>query len=98
MALRHIVLFQWTDAVTDEAVDALEAGLARLPGLIPEIRSYRFGRDLGLGDGTFDFGLVADFVDEAGYRAYSTHPDHLALIEDLVRPIADRIVRVQHSH
>ena len=97
MPLRHLVLFKWGDDTTEGAVEAFAAGLAELPGLIPEIRGYRFGRDLALAEGTFDFGLVADFDDEAGYRAYSVHPDHVALIENLVRPIAAQIVRVQHE-
>ena len=41
--------------------------------------------------GNFDLAVVADCDDVAGYRAYATHPAHLAVIAERIRPIlADR--------
>jgi hypothetical protein len=87
MTIRHCVVFRFVDGVDDHAVAALEAGLGRLPGAIPEIESYRFGRDLELRDTNADFAVVADFADEAGFLVYSAHPEHQAVIRDLVEPI-----------
>ena len=39
---RHVVLFTWNDTVDDEHLAAIKAGLATLPGLIPEIAAYGF--------------------------------------------------------
>jgi len=43
--LRHIALFRWKPEATAEDVSKIEAALHRLPGKIPCIQSYRFGRD-----------------------------------------------------
>jgi Stress responsive A/B Barrel Domain len=81
---RHVVMFRWEDTVDDEHVAAVVAGLATLPGLIPEIADYRFGVDAGVNEGNYDFVVVADFGSVDDYLVYRDHPDHRALIADLV--------------
>jgi len=44
----HVALFRWVEGVTGEQVGAVEAALARLPSVVPELRDYRFGPDAGL--------------------------------------------------
>jgi len=85
--LRHVVLFTWKSEVADGSVRAFADGLADLPPLIPEIVSYRFGPDMGLGGGNDDFALVADFADAEAYRRYAEHPAHRHLIAELLLPI-----------
>ena len=74
--LRHVVLFRWNEATTAEDIDRIQAGLDTLPGLIPEIRAYTHGRDLRLGEGTWDYAVVADFDDAAAWSVYDAHPKH----------------------
>ncbi len=74
--LRHTVVYTWAEGTTGADLAGLTGMLERLPGLIPEIRSYWFGANLGLVPGNADFAIVADFEDEAGWRAYAAHPDH----------------------
>lgn len=81
---RHVVMFRWEDTVDDEQVAAIRAGLSTLPGLIPQIADYRFGGDAGVNEGNFDFVVVADFASVDDYLVYRDHPDHRALIADLV--------------
>jgi len=84
--LRHVVLFRWEPGITPDDVEAVRRGLDRLPGLIPELRSYSHGPDLRLGEGTWDYGVVAEFDDAAGWEAYDRHPDHDKVRAELIRP------------
>lgn len=84
--LRHLVLIRWREGCPEEAVSAIEEALAALPAQIPSIRGYQLGRDLGLNPTNSDFGLIADFDDAAGYRAYAKHPRHLWVIRELIEP------------
>jgi len=60
--IRHTVMFRWIPEATREQKEQAKEELGRLPGLIPEVRAYHLGEDLGLvGDLNFDFALVADF-------------------------------------
>jgi len=94
--LRHIALFRWKPEATAEDVSKIEAALHRLPGKIPCIQSYRFGRDLGVQEGNADFALVADFSDEEALAVYANHPDHLAVIQNLIRPIMAQREAIQY--
>jgi len=89
--IRHVAVFRWVEGTTDDHVAAVADGLRALPGQVPSIRSYVVGPDLGLGEGRWDFGVVAEFDDADGYRAYVDHPAHQAVATDLIAPIrADR--------
>jgi hypothetical protein len=66
--LTHVALFTFKAGTTDEQVAELSAGLATLPGLIPEIKAYRFGRDAGLAEANVDYGVVAEFDSREGTR------------------------------
>lgn len=78
--IRHAVLFRWNDDVSDAHIEAVTAALAGMPEAIDTIVSYRFGRNLGINPGTFDFAVTADFHDADGYITYRDHPAHQALI------------------
>jgi len=89
--LCHVVMFRWTPTTTVADVEAITSGLAGLPPAIAEIRSYRFGSDVAVNDGTFDFVVVAEFDTTDDYLVYRDHPLHRALIADRIVPqIADR--------
>lgn len=89
--VRHVVMFRWGSSTTSDDVGRVEEGLAALASVIPEIRSYRYGRDAGINDGTFDFAVVADFDSPEDYFVYRDHPAHRSLISERIDPhIADR--------
>jgi len=94
--VRHIVMFRWIDGVTDEQRAAVRRALAALPGSIPEIADYRFGEDLDLSAGNYDFAIVADFRDGEAFLRYAQDPTHLATVAEHIRPIVRERVAVQH--
>jgi predicted regulator of amino acid metabolism with ACT domain len=47
-------------------------------------------------EGNADFALVADFVDEEALETYANHPDHKAVLSQLIRPITERRVAIQY--
>ncbi|MEU0565286.1 Dabb family protein [Nonomuraea sp. NPDC005983] len=89
--IRHVVLFTWTEAATEEQKATVAAELRKLPGLIPELRAYTVGADAGINQGNYEFAVVADFDSVDDYLVYRDHPRHQALIAEHIRPImADR--------
>ena len=85
--IRHVSLLTWVDDVTPDQVQAVTDGLRALPPLIPELRDYRVGPDLGIDDNTANFVVIADFDDADGYRAYRDHPAHRAVGAEHILPI-----------
>ncbi|HKK53674.1 MAG TPA: Dabb family protein [Myxococcota bacterium] len=95
--LRHVVMFRFREEAPPDARDSVEAGLADLPSEIEEIESYRFGADLGLRDGNFDYCLVADFADEEAFARYVDHPAHQRFIAERLAPVVAERVSVQYT-
>ena len=83
---RHVLLLTMRDDADDTQVNALVDALRSLPAQIPEIVSYRTGRDLGLRD---------DTADVAAWRAYLAHPAHRAVVTDHVEPLVAHRQSVQ---
>ncbi len=89
--IRHVVLFRFEDSITEAQIAGLSAALDALPAAIPEIVTYRHGRDVGLAPTNFDYTVTADFADVDGFAAYRDHPEHQRLIaEHITGRVADR--------
>jgi stress responsive alpha/beta barrel protein len=93
--IRHVVLFTWTPAATEEQKQALHAELATMPPAIDVIRAYRYGPDVGINPANTDYAVVADFDDAAGYVTYRDHPAHRAMVECYVSPIVASRAAIQ---
>ncbi len=85
--VRHVVLLTFDEAATAEEIEAVATALRTLPALIPELRNYVVGVDLGLADDNADVQVVADTDDLDGYFAYRDHPEHQRILIEQIRPI-----------
>ena len=88
-------MFRWTEDTTQGQKQRAAAEVSRLPSLVPSLRAFHAGADLGVNQGNFDFAVAADFDDIDGYLAYRDHPEHRAMVEEFVRPIAVQRAAVQ---
>ena len=95
--IRHVVLFRWSAEATPERKQRVVTELGRLPAILPTLRAYRLGADLGLVEGNYEFAAVADFDDLDGYLAYRDNPEHQAIIAEFIRPIAAERAAVQYE-
>ena len=93
--IRHCVFVTVSPDATDADRDDIVEALRGLPAQISEIRSYEVGTDLGLRDGNADLAIVASFDDEAGWRAYLSHPAHLQAIDEHIAPHSTGLTSVQ---
>ncbi len=85
--IRHVALFRLKEDAPLGTQQALEDGLFLLAQTIESISAYSYGADLGLREGNFDFGIVADFEDESAFVTYADHPAHIAFIKERVAPV-----------
>jgi hypothetical protein len=95
---RHVVLIGFIPEATEQQRQSLVIELHGLPGAIPEIRRYVVGFDAGLAEGNANLAVVADFDDVEGYRVYATHPAHVRVITEYIRPIMASRTAVQHEY
>ena len=95
--IRHVSLLTFAAGTPAETVDEIAAALRRLPPLIPELRDYRVGADLGIDAGNATFVVIADVDDEAGYRAYRDHPEHVAVAREHILPVLAARTAAQYA-
>lgn len=94
--IKHVVVMKFKPGVSEADITQLEQGLDRLPGTIPEILSYDFGRDIVHSPRSFDFALVSSFTDMDALKRYQGHPEHMKVLE-LVRSLCDQIIAVDFT-
>ncbi|MBI5591014.1 MAG: Dabb family protein [Deltaproteobacteria bacterium] len=83
--------------VSQERIGDLEKSLAALPGTIPEIRSYEFGRDVLHSQRSYDFSLVSGFDDMDAMKRYQAHPAHQAVIK-IVQEVCENVLAVDFNY
>jgi hypothetical protein len=85
--IHHVVLFRFTEGVSDAQVAELRAKLLGLEGVIPEIRRIACGPNLAPGAAEWPFVLVVDLDDMAAVQRYAEHPAHVEVVQRVVAPI-----------
>jgi hypothetical protein len=95
--IRHIALFRFKEGISPETIDHIDATLATLPDIIPELIAFASGRDAGITQGSWDYAVVSDLASVEDYRAYATHPDHVDIVKTVVGPHVEQVARVQFA-
>ncbi|MDH3525947.1 MAG: Dabb family protein [Gammaproteobacteria bacterium] len=92
--VEHIVIV-WlkepgNSAARDRIIEASTA-LTAIPGVVSLKSGSVMASDRPIVDSSFDVGLIITLVDEAALQAYLTHPLHLTLVEETLKPLVERI-------
>ena len=87
MTVRHVVLGKFVESATTEQKNTMFENLRALPGKIPQILSLVVGEDLELSDGNHGFALNVEFASGDDYKVYATHPAHVEVITNNIKPI-----------
>lgn len=85
--MQYVSLLRWKDGATPD-VEALVKALGRLPGVVGGMTSILSGPTSALVN-SYDFGVIIDFADEEGYRAYQESKDVRAVLDEQVVPFID---------
>ncbi len=82
---------------TDEQLEGILDALLGLPGQVDGLLEARVARDAGLADGNASvrFHMVFDSADS--WRAYGSHPAHVAVVTEHIKPVLVGKAMVQHD-
>ena len=94
---RHHGHLTLTPEATDEQVEAIIAGLLALPGQVDGLLEARVARDAGLAEGNASVRFHMVFDTEDSWRSYGSHPAHVAVVTDHIKPVLAGKAMVQHD-
>ncbi len=80
----HVFAFKWKDGITASQQEQAEQQIRAFQGVIPGLTQTHVGQNLSVRGNGYTFGGVMHFRDRAAFKAYETHPAHLALLSWLV--------------
>ena len=92
--LEHIVIVWLKEpgnrASRERIIEASEV-LAAIPGVVALKSGSVVTSDRPIVDSSFDVALIITLENEAALQAYLTHPLHLTLVEETLKPLVERI-------
>ena len=91
----HVVIC-WLKSPGDETgrqriIEATET-LRKIPGVLAVTAGTAVPSTRPIVDSSFDVGIVITFQDEAALRAYETNPIHLKARNEVLRPLAGKLL------
>ena len=91
--LRHIVLFQFKDDVSQDQIQEVVDAFAALPKKIDTIVDFEAGTDVSIENKSagFTHGFVVTFKNEKGRETYLPHPAHKQFVQ-LVGPRIENVL------
>ena len=87
--IKHIILWTLKDMPEDEKMQVkkgIKDGLENLKGVIPGILDIKVNIDGRLETSNADLMLDSTFESLESLKAYATHPAHVAVADEKVRP------------
>ncbi len=87
MTVHHSVILSFDVPLSETEKSSILAAASALRERIPCIRSFTCGFDLGLsGRKDQDLAIYATFETPDTFKIYQTHPDHIAFLNDHIKP------------
>jgi hypothetical protein len=91
----HVVVF-WTDPAQPDAADQMLAGCHRYLKDIPGVLHFHAGKMVGsprpVVEKSYQVALNLIFQDKAAQDAYQVHPQHVAFVEKVFKPLGKKVV------
>lgn len=82
----HVGMLTLTDEATAAHRTAIVEALSALPGRIPGLLDAKVSLDAGLTSGNAHLMFTMTFDSEESWRAYGSHPAHVAVVTEHIKP------------
>jgi hypothetical protein len=93
--IKHITMWKLKEPKVENAAK-VKAALETCKGLIPEMRRYEVGIDIGVDHAPWDIVLYSEFTDRAALSTYQQHPKHLT-VKPVIGPLLESRAAVDYE-
>lgn len=95
--IEHVVLFKLKADAPEAKKEGLMKSLLALKDVIPGILQASAGVNFSARAQGYTHGFVARFKDRAALDHYISHPAHVAVVEQKVKPISDGVLALDYD-
>lgn len=95
--VEHLVFFKFKDGVSEAEMEAAAAGLRALKDKVPGVIHITAGMNFTQRSQGHQLGLVVRLKDKAALETYSKHPEHVKVVESMIRPKVDNIMAIDYE-
>ena len=95
--IEHLVLFKFKADAPPGQAERVAAALKVLKNKIPGIIHLTSGLNFSDRAKGYELGLVVRFLDRAALDHYAQHPEHVAVVEKLVKPHAADVLALDYE-
>ena len=92
--VEHLVFLKLKKDVTDDEYHKIISSLKELPSKIDVIERLRVGRNFSQRNQGYGIGLSVTLNDETSLEIYRDHPDHVEILENLIKPCLEDVIAI----
>jgi hypothetical protein len=95
--VEHLVMFKFKVDVADSEMEAAAAGLRALKDKIPGVIHITAGKNFTERSQGHQMGLVVRLKDRDALATYAKHPEHVKVVETLIKPKIENVIAVDYE-
>ena len=95
--VEHLVMFKFKAEIGEVAIERAAAGLRALKDKVPGIIHITAGQNFTTRGQGHQLGLVVRLKDKTTLESYSAHPEHRAVVDQLIKPFTDNIIAIDYE-
>lgn len=92
-----IVLFQWKEDVSADAIAALIDSIKAMKTQIPGLLDISCGENFDKGSPDYEYAVVFRFQDYQAFEVFGPHPAHENVVNNFIRPIVAKNLCVTYE-
>ena len=92
--IEHLVFLKLKKDVSEDEYHKIISSLKELPSKIEVIKRLKVGRNFSQRNQGYEIGLSVTLNDEASLNTYRDHPDHVEVLEKLIKPCLEDVIAI----
>ncbi len=93
--IEHLVFLKIRDEAG--AVETIANALVSLKGRVPAIKDISCGRNVSDRSKGFNLGLRVLLETEADIEAYRVHPEHMKILNEMIKPVMEDMIVIDYT-
>jgi len=96
--IKHIVLLNFKPTITPQQIADCLLAATKMLTPIPGVKNFFAGKSLPVrGEPKYKYALLMEFADEAVFKAYREHPEHIKFATQMMRPVVEETLILDYT-